>query len=87
MQETLITPKEAAELKDVSPRTVYKAISEGKLPHIIQLGRFALRKMDVEAWQPGTRGGAYNTKPMSDSAKEKLSESQRRRWAELRSRD
>lgn len=82
MEEVLITPREAAALKGVSRGTVYKAIAEGKLPHSLQLGHIALKKSDVLAWKPGTRGGAYNTRPMSEAAKEKLSRSQKVRWSE-----
>lgn len=82
--EQMLTPAEAAQLKGVAKATVYKAVAEGALPHVRILGRIGLRKADVLAWAPSTLGGARNVEPMSEAAKEKLSRSQKARWAKRR---
>jgi len=53
-----LTPREAAEDKGVAVATIYKAIERGNLQAYRVLGRVALRKADVDAYQPGSYGEA-----------------------------
>src|SRR5688500_12478435 len=91
VQEELMTPQQASTLKGVSRAAIYAAISTGRLQGIEVLGRMALRKAEVLAWQPakyldrpgrtagltGKRKGTLQT----DEAKRRISESQKLRWA------
>jgi excisionase family DNA binding protein len=87
MEKQLLTPLEAAILKGVSRAAIYTAIKEGRLPHTRILGRIALKKSDVAAWTPMSykgRPGVNARRPkglaMSEEAKARISESQKRRW-------
>lgn len=87
----LITPQEAAKLKNVSRPAIYSAIAEGRLPSVRVLGRIGVREADVLAYQPvksqarpnGIRGRGGKPKGILQSAeaKQKMSEAQKRRWA------
>ncbi len=88
MKTELLTPVEAAALKSVTRTAIYTAIKEGRLPHRRMLGRIALRKSDVVAWipmsykgRPGVKGRRPKGLAMSEEAKARISESQKRRWA------
>ncbi len=89
--DKLLTPQEAATLKAVSRTAIYAAISEGRLPAIQILGRLGLRETDVQNWQPcGSKGhvrakrrsGKPKGSLQTEDAKRRISESQKRRWAQ-----
>lgn len=52
-----LTPAEVAQRKHVTPSTVYKAITSGRLDHVRLLNRIALRPSDVARWTPEQHGG------------------------------
>lgn len=76
----LLTPLEAAQLKGVSRVAIYAAIREGRLPHRQVLGRIAVREADVVAWQPMPHIGRRKGARLSDEARERISQAQKRRW-------
>ena len=80
MDNTYLTPAQAAKLKDVSRSSIYKAINEGRIPCERILDRLALRRVDVMSWVPQRAGEPRKGTPMSEEAKRKLSISQKRRW-------
>ena len=80
MDNDLLTPKEAARFKGVSRAGVYSAIAEGRLQYIRILGRIAIKREHLLAWTPVRYAGRPKGKPMTGVAKERLSESQKRRW-------
>ncbi len=83
MKHKLLSVSEAAKLKGVTRAAVYGAIADGRLPHERILGHLALRETDVLAWTPlGIKTGRPKGIPMSEESKARLSESQRRRWAQ-----
>jgi excisionase family DNA binding protein len=88
MKQKLLTPAEAAELKGVSRAAVYAAIAQDRLPHTRVLGRLAVREADVLSWtpvqyagRPGRKGGRPTGVPVSEEARARMSEAQKRRWA------
>lgn len=81
MQPKLLTPVEVAQLKSVSREAVYAAIRDGRLPHRIVLGHIAVREADVSAWTPTPRAGRRKGTHLSEEAKARISQSQKRRWA------
>lgn len=87
----LLTVREAARLKGVSPTTIYTAIAEQRLPAITLLNRLALNEHDVMIYEPTRykdragakgRGGRPTGIAMSGEGKQRISEAQKRRWAE-----
>jgi excisionase family DNA binding protein len=81
MNNNLITVAEAAKQKGVSRSAIYKAIEQGRLKSQKILGRLALDKAEVARWQPHVDAGWPKGKRVSDEAKAKISQSQKRRWA------
>lgn len=77
----LITVAEAAQLKEVTRSAVYAAIRDERLPHRIVLGRLAVSETDVAAWTPTPRAGRRKGTHLSEEAKARISQSQKRRWA------
>ena len=83
MDDNLLSVSQAAKLKGVSRAAVYGAIAGGRLSHQRILGHIGLREADVVAWKPlGIKTGRPKGIPMSAEAKARLSESQKRRWAQ-----
>jgi excisionase family DNA binding protein len=87
MAPKLITVAEAARLKGVTRTAVYTAIKEGRLSHTRILGHIGLREADVSAWKPreyagrpGTKSGRPSGTPVSAETRDRISESQKRRW-------
>ena len=84
-QDNLLSVSQASELKGVSRAAIYSAIARGRLRHQRVLGHIGVRRADVLAWMPvGYKGGRPKGTPMSDEAKARLSQSQKRRWARQR---
>lgn len=81
IHDDLITIAEAARCKNVSRSAVYKAIAQGRLPAQSVLGHWALQTKDVEAWRPKERRGRRRGTPMSEEAKVRIAEGQKKRWA------
>ena len=77
MDEKLLTVAQAAQLKGVTKSGVYKAVAEGRLPHLMVLGHTALREADVLAWTPT---GRLKGVPRSAEVKAKISQGQKERW-------
>ena len=89
MAPVLLTPAEAATRKGVSRAAIYAAVAEGRLPHTRVLGRIGVREDDLVAWIPvqyGERAGRKGGRPegisMSEAARTRISEAQKRRWAQ-----
>ena len=83
MNHTLLTVSQAAKLKGLSRGAIYAAISRKSLPARLVLGHLAVREADLLAWDASkSKGGRPQGKLMSAEAKAKLSESQKRRWAQ-----
>ena len=87
MASKLLTVAQAAKLKQVTPSAIYLAVKEGRLPHTLVLGHIGVKESDVLAWtpiryagRPGVTGRRPKGTPMSDEAKARLSESQKRSW-------
>jgi len=81
MKDNLLSVSQAAKFKGVSRAAIYGAIARGRLPHQRVLGHLALREADIRDWTPlGFKTGRPKGTPMSDEAKARLSESQKRRW-------
>ncbi|MBV9470685.1 MAG: helix-turn-helix domain-containing protein [Abitibacteriaceae bacterium] len=81
-----MTVAQAAKLKGVTRAAIYGAVARGRLPHKRILGHIALREADVLAWVPlGHKTGRAKGTPMSPEAKLRLSESQKKRWAQRKS--
>ncbi|MEO7716335.1 MAG: helix-turn-helix domain-containing protein [Capsulimonas sp.] len=55
--EQLITPARAAEIKQVSKATIYKAVKENRLRAVYAAGAMAFLQADLDAWQPASYGG------------------------------
>jgi excisionase family DNA binding protein len=83
-QDDLISVSEAARLKEVTRSAIYIAIREGRLPHIMVVGHYALRKADVLAWTPQRYTGRQKGLPLKSETKARISDSQKRRWAQRR---
>lgn len=88
MPVKLLTVPEAAQMKGVSRSAIYGAITDGRLPAVRVLGRLALKEADVQAWQPvkyanrpGRKGGRPKGIPVNPETKERISQSQKNRWA------
>jgi excisionase family DNA binding protein len=60
--EEYLSPQQAAERKGVAVQTIYKAVSEGRLPSTRILGRIGLSPTDVDAWEPAPYGDREGVK-------------------------
>lgn len=87
MSAKLLTVVEAAKLKGVSRSAVYAAIADGRLPHVLILGKLGLKESEVRNWEPvryggrpGKKGGRPKGIPVSAETKEQISQSQKKRW-------
>lgn len=83
LNEEFLTPEEVAKIKKVSRQAVHDAIKAGKLPCHFILGRRVIRKADIRSWQVVGRRASG---PLSAAHKAKISESQKRRWANANSK-
>jgi len=83
-QDRNLTPDEAALTKGVSRTTIYSAITEGRLPRHRVLNRLAIRQTDLESWIPAPHSGRPKGMPVSDEARSRMGEAQKRRWARAR---
>ena len=84
MSEDYITVAEAALQKGVSASAIYKAIEQQRIGSQRILGRVALERSEVLAWQPKQRVGRREGTAMSEEGKARISAGQKRRWAALR---
>jgi len=91
MSNQLLTADEAAKLKGVTAAAIYAAVKENRLPHKRILRRIGLLESDVLRWTPRNyagRPGAKSGRPqgiaMSEEVRTRISEAQKRRWAERR---
>jgi hypothetical protein len=91
LDDKLLTAAEAAKLKNVSRQSVCSAAAEGRIPCVWILGRYGFHKQDVLGWiprsykgRPGTKsqGGRPAGTSVDDEVKARISESQKKRWAE-----
>lgn len=82
MKLKLLTAAEVANLKGVTKAAVYAAIAGGRLPHQHVLGRIAVRETDALAWKPTPHVGRRKGAQLSDEAKSRISQAQKRRWAQ-----
>lgn len=87
MKHDLLSVSQAAALKGVTRSAVYAAIERGALPHEMILGHIAVHEADVQAWVPvGHKAGRPRGKPMSEEAKQRISQGQKRRWQQRHSK-
>lgn len=83
LNEEFLTLNEAAQIKKVSRQAVNDAIKAGKLPCHYILGRQVIRKADLRSWRiVGRRASG----PLSATHKAKISQAQKRRWANTNSK-
>lgn len=82
MKLKLLTAAEVANLKGVTRAAVYAAIAGGRLPHRQVLGRIAVRETDALAWKPTPHVGRRKGAQLSEDAKARISQAQKRRWAQ-----
>jgi excisionase family DNA binding protein len=89
MDQKLLTVSEAAKFKGVSTTTIYRAVSQGRLPHVRVLNHIGVPEAVLLKWMPVRyagragakgRGGRPKGVPLSEDAKERISRSQARRW-------
>ena len=80
MNDDYLSASQVAKLKNVSRNAVYKAISEGRLLATQIVGVVAIKKTDAQAWEPKAAQGRRKGTRLSEEAKAKISESQRKRW-------
>ena len=54
-----VTPREAAEMKGVSRRSVYKAIQAGRFPGAVRMSGYLhlIPRQEVQAWQTRRKQG------------------------------
>lgn len=86
MKPKLLTAVEAAQIKGVTRSAIYAAISEGRLPHQIVLGRMAVTESDVLAWTPTPSTGRREGTRLSEETRAKIAASQKRRWEQRKTR-
>ncbi len=84
MKAKLLTVTQAANLKGVTRSAVYAAIKDGRLAHRLVLGHFAVREADVLAWTPAPYMGRRKGTKLSDESKDRISQAQKKRWAQRR---
>lgn len=82
MEKDLLTVHEAAKLKGVTQSAIYLAMAQGRLPCSRVLGRLVVTKRDVLTWRPTPHVGRRKGTPVSESVKARISQSQKRRWAQ-----
>ena len=83
VNDSFITPDEAAGLKGVSRAAIYAAISERRLHAVKVLKRLALRKSEVLAWAPMPHSGRRKGFTVTEATRRRMSEAQKRRFAKL----
>lgn len=84
--QDILTPAQAAKLKGVSRTAIYNALADGRLQGVSILGRIGIARSVLKTWQPQARVGRPPGQPMKKEAKEKLSQTQKRRWTVRKSR-
>ncbi len=47
-----ISVSEAAKRKGMSRSAMYQAVAEGRIPHVMLVGKIALKEKDVDAYEP-----------------------------------
>lgn len=85
--QDILTSAQAAKLKKVSRTAIYNALSDGRLQGVRVLGHIGIARDVLKAWQPHSRVGRPAGKPMSQDAKQKMAEAQKRRWAARKSQE
>lgn len=66
---------------------IHNALSDGRLQAVRVLGRIGIARDVLKAWQPHSRVGRPAGKPMSQDARKKMVETQKRRWAARKSQE
>jgi excisionase family DNA binding protein len=91
--EDCLTVADVAALKQVSRTAVYRAIHEQRLPAVQIAGHTFILKSDSSRWLPlqteihagaKRKGGRPLGLRMSEESKTRISEAQKRRWADKR---
>lgn len=77
MNEDYLTVGEVAQDKGISTSAVYKAIDQGRIGSQRILGRLALKRSEVAAWQPKERTGRRVGSAMSEEGKARISAGQK----------
>lgn len=77
----IVTPAQAAKLKDVSRTAIYNALSDGRLQGVRVLGRIGISRSALKAWQPQFQVGRPAGIPMTEKQKATIAAAQKRRWA------
>lgn len=83
MTQGLVTIPEAAQIKGVTRSAIYKAIERGDLKAQTILGRKAVKKRDVLAWEP-RKAGRRKGSVTSEAAKSRISAAQKARWERIK---
>lgn len=81
--------KQFCELQGLEVVVIRQEDAEERLPHVRVLGRLGVREEDLAAWTPvqygaraGRKGGRPEGIPMSEEARARISETQKRQWAQ-----
>ena len=91
MDGKLLTASEAAKRKRVSTTTIYRAVHEGRLPHVRVLNHIGVPEAELLKWMPvryagraGVRGRGGRPKgvSMSVETRARISAAQKLRWVE-----
>lgn len=61
--DEFVTISQAAAMSGVTTAAIYDAIKGGKLSAVEVLGRKAVRRADVQAWEPRSYAGRPGSKP------------------------
>lgn len=94
-ESELLSVSQAARLKGVAATTIYRAVNQGRLPHVRVLGHVGVRKADLLAWTPVAYGGRSGAKgrggrpcgtPMSEEAKARISSAQKESWRQRKAK-
>ena len=82
MKHILLDIPAAAERVGVTAKAIYAAIARQSLPRRYSQGSLVVREAELLAWQSAkSRGGRPPGRKMSEEAKRKISEANKKRWA------
>ena len=85
MKHVLLDIPSAAQQAGVTTKAIYAAIARQSLPRRYLRGNLVVREADLLEWHSSkSRGGRPKGQKMSPEAKRKISEANKKRWAERR---
>lgn len=82
MKHILLDIPSAAGRAGVTTKAIYAAIARQSLPRRYSQGNLVVRETELLAWRSSkSRGGRPQGQKMSEEAKRKISEANKKRWA------